>query len=320
LMIAAQNGHTETVAELLAQKANVNAARSDGVTALIFAAQDGHTEIVTELLDRGADVNAANSDGVTALTFATYKGHTETVNKLHVIERLITAAKNGDAETVFALLSHDGVDLQTLQSQLSHPSLRNLNKKVSVLLAVILPNEEVRNLITTEEASSFILPVILPDNELRNSIITSFNKRNPRNAINQENNDILGSGLEMYKTLKDLESSYKKNLTDSGVPEDKAEDLANQRFFKLFNDQDFRREVLAGKRLVTDLTSKSASLATDLVGLNGLTEIVNPLFDVEALGKDRANQASASPATIMQRSKSTASITASKKGNWFSKP
>ena len=299
LMIAAQNGRTETVAELLAQGADVNAAKSNGSTALMIAARNGYTEIVARLLDRGADVNTATSYGYTALMFATLNGYTETIS---------------------ALLSRDGVDWQIVQNQLSHPELRYLNKEVSVLLAVTLP-----------------------EGELRNSIITRFNQRNPSNAIRQENNDILGAGIEAYKNLKDLKSWHVRYLTDSkDVAEDEVEILADQRFFYLLNHQDLRQEAFARNDLVAGLVDESTSLAIHsgfgdeeaLDPVRGLSpedfykltkEIIDKSRDedgiprlealslVAALRKDKKDQASASPATTMHRG-SVAPIASPQKG------
>ena len=62
---------------LLAAQANVNAARTTGVTALYIAAQNGHVEVVKLLLAAQANVNAARTDGTTALDIATRNGHAE---------------------------------------------------------------------------------------------------------------------------------------------------------------------------------------------------------------------------------------------------
>ena len=258
LMLAAQNGHAQIVAELLDRGgADVNAVTSDGFTALMIAAQRGHTETVAELLNRGANVNAAASNGETALASAAGNGHAEIVSALlscdginvnaansdglyNGFTALMIAAQRGHTETVLALLSRNGLDWQIVQDQLSHPALRNLDGEVSILLAVALP-----------------------EGELRNSIITSFNQRNPNNQINQENNDILGAGIEDYKNLKDLKSWHVRYLTDLGVPQNEVEISANRRFFDLLNHQDARQEVLARNSLVTNLVSKSESLAAD---------------------------------------------------------
>ena len=223
-----------------------------------------------------------------------------------------------------------------MQDQLRHPELRNLNTEVSLLLAITLP-----------------------EGELRNSIIESFNQRNPNSPINQENNDILGAGPGMYKTLKDLKSLYKRYLIDPidpdsglglseheagsiklsagsksfglGLSEHEAENLANQRFFDLLNHQDMRKEALARNDLITALVGESAFLAINsglgdeeaLDPVRGLTtedfytlttkiidsgkdergipKLKNSLL-VATLREDRKNQASASPATAVNLS------------------
>jgi hypothetical protein len=209
------------------------------------------------------------------------------------------------------------------QDQLGHLRPQNLNNEVLALLAVALP-----------------------EGELRNSIITSFNQRNPNNQINQENNDILGAGLEMYKTLKDLKSCYKRYLTDPdlglGHPENEAENLANERFFKLLNNQNYREEELEKDNFVAGLVIESAGLAihcglgdenalgpvrrlnqedfhkliTKIIDSskdeNGIPKLKDSLV-VAALRKDRADQASNSPATTISSS-SIKSVTQENEG------
>jgi ankyrin repeat protein len=55
---------------------------SSGITALIMAASNGHTDTVTALIAGGADVNARSSSDWTALKFARANGHTEIVRIL----------------------------------------------------------------------------------------------------------------------------------------------------------------------------------------------------------------------------------------------
>ncbi len=82
LMQAAEKGDTETVNDLLAKGADVNAKDSTGRTTLIYAAFKGHTEIVQALLAKGAEVNAKDSAGGTALIIAAVMGHADTVQVL----------------------------------------------------------------------------------------------------------------------------------------------------------------------------------------------------------------------------------------------
>jgi hypothetical protein len=81
LIMAASNGHTDTVTALIAGGADVNA-RFLGETALMGAAAEGHTDTVTALIAGGADVNARSSSDWTALKFARANGHTEIVRIL----------------------------------------------------------------------------------------------------------------------------------------------------------------------------------------------------------------------------------------------
>lgn len=82
LIIAAQDGHPETVRVLLAAKADVNAKihyDKGDFTALMLASGYGHLDVVRELLAANADVNAKTGDGITALMLASGKGHLEVV-------------------------------------------------------------------------------------------------------------------------------------------------------------------------------------------------------------------------------------------------
>ncbi len=58
LHMAARNGHTATVAELIRLGADVNARNSNDDASIHLAAEGGHTATVIELVRLGADVNA----------------------------------------------------------------------------------------------------------------------------------------------------------------------------------------------------------------------------------------------------------------------
>jgi predicted LPLAT superfamily acyltransferase len=114
-------GHTQTVAMLLENGADVNAKNNDGKTVLMLASWYGHTETVAMLLEKGADVNA-KMKGETALHMASFLGHTETVailldagadanEKLPFgTTALIWASERGHPETVRILLER-GADV-----------------------------------------------------------------------------------------------------------------------------------------------------------------------------------------------------------------
>lgn len=77
-----EKGSAQEVEEAIMNGANVNAKDKDGMTALMLAAEDGYTETANLLLSYGANVNAKNIFGRTALELATMFGRTETANLL----------------------------------------------------------------------------------------------------------------------------------------------------------------------------------------------------------------------------------------------
>lgn len=70
LMIAALEGETATVKQLLAKGADVNAKDAEGRTALMFAVANSHAGTVKAILQSGARINARSHDGGTALMLA----------------------------------------------------------------------------------------------------------------------------------------------------------------------------------------------------------------------------------------------------------
>ena len=76
LLEAARDGAAEVVRALVADGADVNAARGDGMTALHFAAERGHAAVARALLDAGAAVDAGTRIGRYApLHLAARGGH-----------------------------------------------------------------------------------------------------------------------------------------------------------------------------------------------------------------------------------------------------
>ena len=82
LMEAASSGQRDAVKILLAHGAVVDAANSDGRTALALAATGGSTEIIDLLITAGADVNHVNVYGGTPLVDAVLGGRVEAVKML----------------------------------------------------------------------------------------------------------------------------------------------------------------------------------------------------------------------------------------------
>jgi len=71
LYIAARDGDTQTVTDLLNQGADPNIQRNDdGFTPLYGAAMLGYTQTITELLNHGADPNLQDNRGLTPVSLA----------------------------------------------------------------------------------------------------------------------------------------------------------------------------------------------------------------------------------------------------------
>ena len=82
LIVAAVDGNSAQVQELLKAGANVNTSGAAGTTALIEAALNGHLEVVNLLLGAGAEVNRKDAQGRSALWAAVYAGQNEVLSKL----------------------------------------------------------------------------------------------------------------------------------------------------------------------------------------------------------------------------------------------
>jgi len=82
-MMAAQAGHSEAVAALIAGGSDLKAGSTTGTTALMFAAQSGDTKAATMLIEGGSDVNARETAmQQTPLMFAAANNRVEVVKLL----------------------------------------------------------------------------------------------------------------------------------------------------------------------------------------------------------------------------------------------
>ena len=113
---AMQRGDKQTVQALLKKKADVNAAQSDGATALHWAAYLQDAEATALLIRAGAKVETTNNYGVTPLVLAATSGNAAVVDLLVKAGAnpntpvragetpLMLAARSGSVEAVKALL------------------------------------------------------------------------------------------------------------------------------------------------------------------------------------------------------------------------
>ena len=88
LMVAARNGHADTICTLLARGGDPECETSsaetdfDSETALTMAAIKGHSSWFLPFVNAGADVNAVGGDGSTPLIMAAWNGHMLSVQTL----------------------------------------------------------------------------------------------------------------------------------------------------------------------------------------------------------------------------------------------
>jgi ankyrin repeat protein len=75
LHLAAQNGLSDIMQELIQCRGDVNMRRADGYTPLHLAAENGHVQILRLLLDGGSALDTQSSEGLTALHTAAAGGH-----------------------------------------------------------------------------------------------------------------------------------------------------------------------------------------------------------------------------------------------------
>lgn len=82
LMVAAEHGRLDNMAQLLALKVPVDATDNTGNTALTYASRRGRVDAVRFLLAKGAQTTKADTGGRTALHYAAQNGHADVVRLL----------------------------------------------------------------------------------------------------------------------------------------------------------------------------------------------------------------------------------------------
>jgi ankyrin repeat protein len=96
------------VQRLLQQKADVNGAQSDGMTALHWAARFDDLAMADRLISAGARVAAANRVGVTPLQIAAINGSAPMINRLLKAGANPNAPLNAEGDTVLMVAARNG--------------------------------------------------------------------------------------------------------------------------------------------------------------------------------------------------------------------
>jgi ankyrin repeat protein len=111
LMFAAEKGLLAiTQALLSAPGIDINAQKPDGETALYVAVNQGKDDVVKALINKRADVNIARINGWTPLMFAAEKGHLTITQALLSAPRIDINAKKPDGATALHVAVNQGKD------------------------------------------------------------------------------------------------------------------------------------------------------------------------------------------------------------------
>ena len=149
LVTAVANQDRDAALALLAAGADVDAARADGATALLWAAHRDDLELAQRLLAAGADVDAADDHGVTALERAAENASLAMAETLLAagadvnaaqasgLVPLMTAARTGNPAVVRALLAH-GADVDAAVTE---------TRATALMWAVSEPHPEIVRLL-----------------------------------------------------------------------------------------------------------------------------------------------------------------------------
>jgi ankyrin repeat protein len=154
LVNAAANQDRAAVRALLKERVDVNAARADGSTALLWVAHWNDLEMVDLLLRAGANANAADDHGVTPLTLAAENAG------IAIIERLLKAKADPNAaetsgRTPLMMAAKTG-NVQVVKTLLVHGANVNaattLDKNTALMWAIAEGHDDVARLLVEGQA------------------------------------------------------------------------------------------------------------------------------------------------------------------------
>ncbi|MDI9408013.1 MAG: ankyrin repeat domain-containing protein [Candidatus Pacebacteria bacterium] len=143
LLMAAKNGNSQLVTQLVEAKADVNQADADGETALMFAAKSGNRDALQSLIAADANVDATDNDGTTALMFAVKSGNRDAVQSLIAANANVDATDNdGTTALMFAAKSGNRDAVQSLIAASANLDLADNDGMTALMFAVSAGNRD----------------------------------------------------------------------------------------------------------------------------------------------------------------------------------
>lgn len=141
---AAQRRDRAALADLLKQKADVNAPQADGATALTWAAHWNELETADQLIRAGANANAANELGVTPLMLAALNGSGPMVEKLLAAgARANDARPSGETALILAARAGSQVAVKSLLAAGADPNAKTKTGDTALMFAAAEQHPEV---------------------------------------------------------------------------------------------------------------------------------------------------------------------------------
>ncbi len=168
---AAMDADTATVRALLQQKADVNAAQTDGATAIQWAAYRDDLEMADVLIAAGANIKLANREGATPLYLASLNGSAAMIDKL--LKNGADANDSGpQGETPLMLVARTG-NLDAIRLLLDHHADVNAKDKLRGTTALMWAIDQ-----SHPEAVKFLI-----EHGAEVSAATFIDTRNSRNNL-----------------------------------------------------------------------------------------------------------------------------------------
>lgn len=154
LLMAAYEGKTDSVIDLLMDNANINTTGEDGITPLMYAAEKGHLDIVKILLYNKADPNIVPYSGRTALISAAIQNQLEIVYYLLLYGADINAR---DEDGATALIYASGYNLLYMTEYLlqnrADPKIKTSDSTDALLCATYYGNADMVSLLLSQKVS-----------------------------------------------------------------------------------------------------------------------------------------------------------------------